>query len=273
MANQFTDEEMIRLKSTFDIFDTDGNGQITASELMSVLKSLGHNPTAVEILDLIKKVDTNGNGTIEFSEFVAAVAKKFKKTSTEPIVIKASCLFEKECIEIECPPPVRRAAEEDPSFWKVLVPIPKPKQFTEEEMDDLKESFAIFDKDGNGRISTSELTAVMKSLGQNPTDTEILDIIKEVDADGNGTIEFTEFVTVMARTIRDYNCDVEIKDTFNLFDSDGNGVVNAIDLRHVSVNLGENLTDEEIAEMIKQADFDGDGVVNFKDFVKMMCSK
>ena len=56
---------------------------------------------------------------------MAAVAKKFKKTSTEPIVIKASCLFEKECIEIECPPPVRRAAEEDPSFWKVLVPIPK----------------------------------------------------------------------------------------------------------------------------------------------------
>ena len=71
----------------------------------------------------------------------------------------------------------------------------------------------------------------------------------------------------MARTIRDYNCDVEIKDTFNLFDSDGNGVVNAIDLRHVSVNLGENLTDEEIAEMIKQADFDGDGVVNFKGII------
>ena len=55
-------------------------------------------------------------------------------------------------------------------------------------MDDLKESFAIFDKNGNGRISTSELTVVMKSLGQNPTDTEILDIIKEVDADGRNNV-------------------------------------------------------------------------------------
>ena len=71
----------------------------------------------------------------------------------------------------------------------------------------------------------------------------------------------------MAKTIRDFKCDVEVKDNFSLFDSDGNGVVNAIDLRHVSVNLGEDLTDEVIAEMIKQADFDGDGVVNFKGII------
>ncbi|XP_065584277.1 uncharacterized protein LOC136043275, partial [Artemia franciscana] len=59
----------------------------------------------------------------------------------------------------------------------------KASQFTDVQMEDLRASFALFDQDGDGHITTSELTAVMKCLGQNPTDAEILAIIKEVDAD------------------------------------------------------------------------------------------
>jgi len=57
-------------------------------------------------------------------------------------------------------------------------------------MEDLRASFALFDQDGDGHITTSELTAVMKCLGQNPTDAEILAIIKEVDADGEKFLFF-----------------------------------------------------------------------------------
>ena len=47
-----------------------------------------------------------------------------------------------------------------------------------------REAFKLFDKDGNGSITVEELVAILKNLGQNPTDAEISDIVSEVDADG-----------------------------------------------------------------------------------------
>jgi calmodulin len=57
----------------------------------------------------------------------------------------------------------------------------------------------MFDKDGNGSVDTKELGQVMRSLGQNPTDEELEDMINEVDADGSGTIDFNEFLSLMSR--------------------------------------------------------------------------
>ncbi|BGP03015.1 hypothetical protein NBRC10513v2_006741 [Rhodotorula toruloides] len=63
-------------------------------------------------------------------------------------------------------------------------------------MDQLfKEAFSLFDKDGDGTITTRELGTVMRSLGQNPTEAELQDMINEVDADGNGQIDFPEFLS------------------------------------------------------------------------------
>uniref|UniRef100_A0A8C6CS38 EF-hand domain-containing protein n=1 Tax=Moschus moschiferus TaxID=68415 RepID=A0A8C6CS38_MOSMO len=58
-------------------------------------------------------------------------------------------------------------------------------QLTEEQTAEFKEAFSLFDKDGDGTITTKELGTVMRSLGQNPTEAELQDMINEVDADGN----------------------------------------------------------------------------------------
>ena len=78
----------------------------------------------------------------------------------------------------------------------------------------------------------------MRSLGQNPTEAELQDMINEVDADGNGTIDFPEFLTMMARKMRDTDSEEEIKEAFKVFDKDGNGYISAAELRHVMTNLG-----------------------------------
>lgn len=109
---------------------------------------------------------------------------------------------------------------------------------------EFKEAFSLFDKDGDGTITTKELGTVMRSLGQNPTEAELQDMVNEVDADGNGTIDFPEFLTMMARKMKDTDSAEEIKEAFKVFDKDGNGLISANELRHIMTNLGEKLTDE-----------------------------
>ena len=139
-------------------------------------------------------------------------------------------------------------------------------QLTEEQISEFKEAFSLFDKDKDGTITSRELGTVMRSLGQNPTEAELRDMVKEVDADGNGTIDFSEFLTMMARKLKDVDTEDELKEAFKVFDKDGNGFISAAELRHVMTNLGEKLTDEEVDEMIKEADIDSDGQVNYEEF-------
>uniref|UniRef100_A0A182MBA4 EF-hand domain-containing protein n=1 Tax=Anopheles culicifacies TaxID=139723 RepID=A0A182MBA4_9DIPT len=80
----------------------------------------------------------------------------------------------------------------------------------------------------------------------------------------NGTIDFPEFLTMMARKMKDTDSEEEIREAFRVFDKDGNGFISAAELRHVMTNLGEKLTDEEVDEMIREADIDGDGQVNYE---------
>merc|ERR1711990_900033 len=115
-------------------------------------------------------------------------------------------------------------------------------QLTEEQIAEFKEAFSLFDKDGDGTITTKELGTVMRSLGQNPTEAELQDMINEVDADGSGTIDFPEFLNLMARKMKDTDSEEEIKEAFKVFDRDGNGFISAAELRHVMTNLGEKLT-------------------------------
>ncbi|CAG7871085.1 unnamed protein product [Brassica rapa] len=143
-------------------------------------------------------------------------------------------------------------------------------QLTDDQISEFKEAFSLFDKDGDGCITTKELGTVMRSLGQNPTEAELQDMINEVDADGNGTIDFPEFLNLMARKMKDTDSEEELKEAFRVFDKDQNGFISAAELRHVMTNLGEKLTDEEVDEMVREADVDGDGQINYDEFVKVM---
>jgi calcium-binding protein CML len=146
-----------------------------------------------------------------------------------------------------------------------------------EQISEFREAFAFFDKDGDGCITVEELATVMGSLqGQRPSAEELREMIRDADADGNGAIDFAEFLGLMARKTAGggggggADPDEELREAFKVFDKDQNGYISATELRHVMINLGEKLTDEEVEQMIREADLDGDGQVNYDEFARMM---
>jgi len=143
-------------------------------------------------------------------------------------------------------------------------------QLSQEQISEFREAFSLFDKDGDGSITTVELGTVMRSLGQNPTEIELQDMINEVDSDGDGTLSFEEFLQMMASKLAGEDDEDELAQAFKVFDKDGSGTISADELRTVMKSLGENLSNSEIDAMISEADVDGDGQISFPEFVKMM---
>lgn len=146
------------------------------------------------------------------------------------------------------------------------------KDLTSEEVEDLKETFRTFDKDGNGEIDLNELRTVMTSLGYNPTDKQLQDMMDKVDLDGNGFICFAEFVMMMRKCKVDTDFDRQIREAFKFFDQDGSGAIDTKELGTIMRQLGAKLSDAEIDLLVKEADVDGDGQVDINEFLKIMYS-
>uniref|UniRef100_A0A1I8G9Y4 Calmodulin n=3 Tax=Macrostomum lignano TaxID=282301 RepID=A0A1I8G9Y4_9PLAT len=164
-------------------------------------------------------------------------------------------------------PPTR--AEEDSQAETMSTDKPED-GLTEEQIEEFREAFSLFDKDGDGTITNKELASVMRALGQNPSQEELKEMIKEVDQDGSGSIEFDEFLEMMKKQMNSADSEEEVRRAFRLFDADGDGFLSATELHQVMQNLGERLTMEEVEAMIGEADTDRDGQVSFSEFAKIM---
>tara|TARA_B100000035_G_C20822037_1_gene474688 strand:- start:227 stop:661 length:435 start_codon:yes stop_codon:yes gene_type:complete len=143
--DNLSDEQLAEYKEAFSLFDKDGDGVVDVKEIKSVMKSLNLNYTQQNIKDMIDDIDVNGDGFIDFDEFITMICKKSSTSDNE-----------------------------------------------------LKEAFKVFDKDGNGSISASELKHVMNNLGEKLTDEEVDEMIREADVDGDGEINFEEFIKMMS---------------------------------------------------------------------------
>merc|ERR1712205_24297 len=128
---------------------------------------------------------------------------------------------------------------------------------TEDQVAEIKEAFDLFDTDGSGSIDTNELKVAMKALGMDAKSEEIRKLINDIDSDGDGTIDFDEFLAMM--TARKQGEDTR--------------TISFKNLKRVCQELGENMTDDELKEMMDWADKDGDGVLNEDEFINAVMRK
>ena len=154
-------------------------------------------------------------------------------------------------------------------------PINKPSarhlsELTDEQKQEIREAFDQFDTDGSGSIDAKELKVAMRALGFELPREEIREMIKKVSPGNVPSIDFNQFLEMMGKKILERDPYTEILKAFELFDKDHNGKISLKDLKSATIELGENLTDDELREMIREADRDFDGEVGKNEFVEVM---
>merc|ERR1712131_138253 len=154
-------------------------------------------------------------------------------------------------------------------------------RLTSEQVNEFKAAFDLFDKDGDGTVTTKEIGAVLRKMGQDPTEDELRQMIHDVDSDGNGHIDFEEFKTMMGKRMKEAeDSEEDMKTFFDLISSDG--FITSYELTKLMMSYTEKVTGErawpddvaeDVSDMIREADIDGDGKITFEEFVYMMKSK
>ncbi|KAK2583157.1 hypothetical protein KPH14_009180 [Odynerus spinipes] len=152
-----TKSQMREFREAFNLFDKDGDGNITKEELGRVMRSLGQFARAEELNTMLQEIDIDGDGTVSFEEFVEIVSNIGDEDSGT-------------------------LADQD------------------QEEQELRDAFRVFDKRNRGYITASDLRVVLQCLGEDLGEEEIEDMIKEVDVDGDGRIDFYEFVNALGES-------------------------------------------------------------------------
>ncbi|CAN1186080.1 Probable calcium-binding protein CML13 [Linum perenne] len=145
------------------------------------------------------------------------------------------------------------------------------KDLTDEQIHSMKEAFVLFDTDGDGKIAPSELGILMRSLGGNPTQSQLKSIVAEEKL--TAPFDFKRFLELMAKHMKPEPFDRQLRDAFKVLDKDSTGFVSVQDLRHILTSIGEKLEPTEFDEWIREVEVGKDGKIKYEDFIARMVAK
>lgn len=231
---QFTEKELRYFRKMFDMFDTDHSGAIGFFEMKNLAKHLGVEMTDEALKASMDAIDENGNGDLEFDEFVQWLTHAGNQ-GDEFAVLKS----------------------------KIRAQGTRP--LSNSQIEQLHTVFRHFDADGSGSIDVEELGDVFAAMGQNLSEDEIKALMAQADEDGSGEMEFEEFLLLMCSNFgASHAFDQDLLEGFHRYDPMQTGMIACADLaQFVRELVGLNLTDEEIAEVVDVAHERGDGFIEY----------
>mmetsp|Transcript_15074 Transcript_15074/g.32459 ORF Transcript_15074/g.32459 Transcript_15074/m.32459 type:complete len:166 (-) Transcript_15074:137-634(-) len=147
----------------------------------------------------------------------------------------------------------------------------KRHNLSEEDLQEFREIFNLVDADKGGSIGTSELARLMETLGIRTTPEELKLMVSEIDENGNGEIDFDEFVQVMCRKVNtDYTSD-DVRKAFKVFAGTApEGTIRVKDLEKALQVYGrEKLSAEEAKNLVAQIEC-VDGHFRYDEYITMM---
>jgi centrin-3 len=154
-------------------------------------------------------------------------------------------------------------------FFAITYTQAKP-ELTEDQKQELREAFELFDANKTGSIDLHELKVLMRALGFDVKKPEIIKMVHEVDPSNAGAVDYEQFLEVMAERYASRDPEEEIRKAFQLFDDDHSGKITLKNMKRVARELGENLSEEELQAMIDEFDRDQDGEISNDEFLYIM---
>jgi len=139
----------------------------------------------------------------------------------------------------------------------------------EDKILEYKEAFDMFDKDGGGTISASEIVKIMKNFGYPIKKAEAQKMIAEIDDNGDGEIDFEEFVTLMEKQtnyVEETDEELVLR-AFKSFDKDHDGKITNYEFKYILTQMGNKFSDDELKELFEECNLDITGILNYQDFI------
>jgi Ca2+-binding EF-hand superfamily protein len=134
---------------------------------------------------------------------------------------------------------------------------------------EIRAAFDLFDVDGDGTLVATELRDGLARLGQRVPLDEVLRLIASVDRDGDGRLDFDEFVALIEPRPADLDEEADLREAFAVLDLDRDGYVSTTELR-AAVRRTLELPEAEVVELVATADGDGDGRISFAEFRELL---
>ncbi|CAD5117661.1 DgyrCDS6413 [Dimorphilus gyrociliatus] len=127
-----------------------------------------------------------------------------------------------------------------------------------------QDAFNAYDKRDQGKIKTGDISGAMKDIGHTIKPDWLEKFEDEIDTEGTGFIEFEEFCDIVKRKMQEDEDERELKEIFRVLDKEKKGEVDVNELRWILKSLGDDLTEEDIDDMIADVDTDGSGWVDYE---------
>jgi Ca2+-binding EF-hand superfamily protein len=266
-------EERAIVARAFATFDVNGNGSLDPAEFKKLAVQIGANLSDAEVAELMKAIDTDGDGVITFDEFYVWFVGRSADRSA--IVDRLA----------------KNVREYSKKRWRSKVykdTALDPERATAKRRNRARDLFDRFDADKNGHLDLVELGQLCAALGSPLSDAELRRVLECIDTDHNGTIEFEEFfvwfeadavrseqASSLGRRLRGFGLFQQVDDSedrararraFERFDLDGNHVIDRVEFGALTEAMGVKMTVAEIIQSIASIDLDGNGTIDFDEF-------
>jgi len=224
-------------------------------------------PVDAETVEALKQIHTDleldeeGPYDLEPEEWVAA------QEQTTPSMLDIDFLLEKFAVFTE---KLSKKFRKSKAAIQEVLPETEPAGPKDEMEQELTDAWNLFTR-GNEVIPSKHVGYVLRILGQNPTEDEIVAMVMKADCEWDGTMNRKDFLVVGQEILKN-SCDQmdDVRAAFRVFDYDKNGSISKEELKEAMVNLGQRCTEEEFALMFAEADKNKNGRIDFDEFVDMM---